>query len=383
MVKVIFLSKISYKNKMGEKSDLKAPQKEVRQYKKIKKNKNMKNNLLIFTTLIVGLLFTVSCKKQEVQIVDVKNERLLNDSKTNIKTDPKFSIGNEGRFLIFKTEQGYGKAVNNPDSLTNIELLRVLDDSKFTSYYQIIQKDPKLQEDNPFKYGEILSRFINKDFIVQIGNYLFKVEPTEQKVYALFEGDIQYYSDLVAKNTSNTAILVFSTDDEVLEILKVTTKPTQSDVEKGLFCNDPKAPEKESASNIVYFQSGGFNSQTENFKGTIYYRKFGVWFILGANTYFSFFGANSNTYGHWVQIENSSYAQRCGSSVSNYSHPWRSMINGMYVGLGGEKIFRWYSGAKKLKSYNFKARIRCENPIIPQGGNSYTTYFTNYMQITG
>ena len=332
---------------------------------------------------LVGIGF-ISCKK-ETTVSETKKsvnqviekDKLFADSKYQNKDgmDPLFNLENGSKDLIFRTESGYNTAVDNPTDETNAKLLARIAELQFASHFDYIAANPSLRESDPFKEGELLARMINKDHIVQIGNYIFKIEPSVGKVYALHEDNAVSYPDLVNMNISNSAIKVFSTDDDVIELLK-------DGGEKGIFCNDPSATAKSATSNTVYFQSSNLSNQvTENFYGTTYYRTFGVWFILGTNVNFSLFGNGSSNYGFWIQLDNSSYAQRCGSSVSNYSHPWRSMINGQYAFQGGEKIFRWYSGMKRLKSYNLKSRVRCENPNIPQGGNPYTTYFTNYMQI--
>ncbi len=333
---------------------------------------------------LVGIGF-VSCKKENTAPEDqqstnqtIDKDKYFGDSKTKEKDggDPLFTLENGGNYLIFRTEAGYTTAIDNPDETTYGKLLTRIAELNFTSHFDNVKNNPDLASSDPFKLGDLLARMINTNHIVQIGNYLFKIEPTIEKVFTLHEDDVATgYTDLVNMNTLNPDVLSFSTNIEVIEALK-------EGGEKGIFCNDATASAKSTTSNTVYFQSSNLsNQQTENFYGTSYYRTFGVWFILGTNTNFSLFGNGSGNYGHWIQMDNCSYAQRCGSSVSNYSHPWRGMIAGQYAFSGGEKIFRWYSGLKRLKSYNLKTRVRCENPNIPQGGNPYTTYFTNYMQI--
>ena len=82
-------------------------------------------------------------------------------------------------------------------------------------------------------------------------------------------------------------------------------------------------------------------------------------------------------------IDNSSWSQRCGSSKTNYSHPWRSGDGNNVFGnpRAYSDVFRFYSGMKQLKNYYFRVRLRCENNNIPTSTQSYTTYFTDYIVI--
>lgn len=66
---------------------------------------------------------------------------------------------------------------------------------------------------------EFLDYVLNRDLIVQIGNYIYRINKPNQAVFALHVDKVDNYDDLVAENTSNENILAFTTDDNVFELL--------------------------------------------------------------------------------------------------------------------------------------------------------------------
>ena len=336
----------------------------------------MKKILLCFTLLCTTTaVFVTSCKKQEAQTF-IGSGKEFGDSETTLKAtfDPKFKLGNEGRFLIFKTEQGYQKAIENPDTQDRIDFFARLDELNFDSYYKIVDKDPKLAEKPIFK-DDYITRFINKDFIVQVGNYIFKIDPVNERVYALHEDDIQFYTDLVNSNTANSLIKEFSTGDEVIELLKVNGNGSVNrNSAPKLGCNEDGCGGKESISTLLTIpgQSAGYQVWAYND-----YNRYGVYFSLAAWVRGSFPRTDGHPYRIYIQCENKWYKPRCRSLVGPESFPWYQ--DG--VAKDNRQKYQSYSSTRPLNGLHLKTRCRLEIDGVPQGGNPYTTVFTEWTRI--
>lgn len=236
--------------------------------------------------------------------------------------------------------------------------------------FQSLTEVPSIKSSKNAIDDDYLRSLLNQDNIMQIGDYLYRINKTDESVYVLPAENINQYSDLVSENIKNLNIKVYSTDDDVIEL--VESGLTGS--EKGIFCKDRKAYKVSSTSNQVTVLA---NPKVDMIIEAMY-NKYGVYFTLKAVGEHIL---NINELKYYFQIDNSSWSQRCGSSVNNYSHPWRTKTSGtMGGGLYKEK-FKFYQGMKQLKSYRFKIRFRCENWYQPSGNLSYTTYFTNYVTI--
>ncbi|WP_159038534.1 hypothetical protein [Brumimicrobium mesophilum] len=112
----------------------------------------------------------------------------------------------------------------------------------------------------------------------------------------------------------------------------------------------------------------------------IKYKKFGIYHALSAEGARS---TDSDDNKFYYQIDNSSYTQRCGSSLTNYSHPWRMGDGNNVFGnpILYSDVFRLFSGMKQLKNYRFKVRLRCNNYNLPRPTHDWTAFFTEYALI--
>ncbi len=88
--------------------------------------------------------------------------------------------------------------------------------------------------------NEFLSTILNKDGMITIGDYFFKIDLEDEKVYVLPVSLKDWLGDLQNINLSNEDILVFSTDDDVLDLLAEGSKGSANS-RTMLFCNDRSA----------------------------------------------------------------------------------------------------------------------------------------------
>lgn len=197
------------------------------------------------------ITFVVSCKKEvENGNINSKNESIAygNDKEdtdagsnydkngNNVQFDAEFQMGNEGRFLIFRNERGYEKATENPSDEVRQNLKARLNNLAFQSWKDFSETDNDITNDDLIEtkyFGEMLS----KDRTIQIENHIYKINPQNEEVLALHVRDKEYYEDLVNDNKSNTRIRVFSTLDNVLELIKLPINGG-NDIERGLGCSE-------------------------------------------------------------------------------------------------------------------------------------------------
>lgn len=120
-------------------------------------------------------------------------------------------------------------------------------------------------------YDEFLSSILNADKVVQIGEWLFKLDLESKVVRALNEDNIDVYSDLV-NDVENEFIYNYSSEEDVLDLIQngqYGTSLTGLKGANGLFCRDKYASSKTSAQ---------YKWSYVEFK--LHYTKAGVYFSL-------------------------------------------------------------------------------------------------------
>jgi hypothetical protein len=68
--------------------------------------------------------------------------------------------------------------------------------------------------------NEDLADLLNPDGVILIGNNYFKVDPTLDKVFVLRKADVAYYYDLISPYPSTGKVVMFSTYEDVLELIE-------------------------------------------------------------------------------------------------------------------------------------------------------------------
>lgn len=324
----------------------------------------MKKIILKGMFIVLACSITLSCKKE---ILSENNTEI-----SNIEFDETFHITENGKYLIFEDSKNYRNIISNKDSVFNIDFFNKVQNFDFTSNFEKNSLNKNIEDPIGDDY---LSSLLNEDWIVQIGDYLYRVNKPEDKVYVLHTEYENEYEDLVNENLSNSHIKEYSTNDEVIELVE---NGLLGD-EKGIFCNDRKANSQNVASSLVPVSNNpNLRPVTMDIRN-IYY-KGGIIFSLKSEG--SYMSNNGGTLKFYFQLENCYYRTRCGSSAGPYSHPWRTKTSGLGSSSSGyTEIFKWYQGSKQLKEYDYKVRLRCENWTEPTYPNPYNIYFTNYVRI--
>lgn len=141
----------------------------------------------------------------------------------------------ETDFLRFKDRQvfeRYSTSLNNiPKGMELDKFLSSMEArynfSSLRAANTTIRTDPTARvasKTNSCIEDDFLASMLNPDGIIQIGKWIFRLDICAEKVYALAEKDKNLLGELKKKMPTHKAVLIFSTDDEVLDLLG-TTKP--------------------------------------------------------------------------------------------------------------------------------------------------------------
>lgn len=158
---------------------------------------------LFFASLGIGL---VACKKANLT-PSLNEDRSITEKEGN-------HYYSENGVLVFKTVEDYEMSVSDLTEDEEEMFVRNILLLNYTSYSEelINQGDAAVDliEDN------VLSAILNKDRVVQIANYLYKVNLQTEKVFVLPKTRIGDYGDLVNENKANKNIRQFSVGDDVI-----------------------------------------------------------------------------------------------------------------------------------------------------------------------
>ena len=194
---------------------------------------------------------------------------------------------------------------------------------------------------------EYISSLINEDSVLQIGQYLFKIDVNKELVFALDEKDEEHYQDLVAENDDNERIMVFTTSDDVLPMLaEGATGAVENARQAGLTCEQSQA-RAESRSDDVYYGAG--NDYRLNC--VVRYVKLNVYFKLMAKTRNQF-----KMFGVWVeQIGNLTIATDAGWKPRCRSTGYRNDIVSETARSSIKRVV--YEKVKGLNKYYYRAQF--------------------------
>jgi hypothetical protein len=183
----------------------------------------MKKNYLIKFFLVCIVIGQVSCSKYN-ENKNPKDTAIKTTKYVTLKNGTDISVSTDGNVLIFKTVEDYEKAFQADDNLNDEELrtqqnniyeiIQNLNFDKFlnsTCYQNLINS---VGED---EYPLFVFKILNKDGIVQIGNFLFKLDFINRKAYSLpIEQKNQKYNELKFGQYDQINIIQYSWDKEVI-----------------------------------------------------------------------------------------------------------------------------------------------------------------------
>jgi len=232
-------------------------------------------------------------------------------------------------------------------SFSSEEFKAIFDDSvSRASYIENIRKQSKFISLSKFRHGrndfrilgiqstkllndtllpEVLLEILNQDGVIQIDNYLIRIDPINSKVFVLENSNMALYEELLKDKPDSTFVSVFSTEVQVLEELKLP-KEQQNDYRK----TNPNTRTEFCLSWCCNRAAGGFSQSAGN--GKAEYLKFGI--------YFKFFGITYSDNGRiWFYTK---FRLRCSSTLESTKN---------YYGFNPTRVA--YEGTNALEKYTF------------------------------
>jgi len=171
----------------------------------------MKKNFFLNCFLVILLgFFVLSCNKNCYELPH-------DDSK-------EYSLNY--RVVRFNTIEEYEKFVEESDEKIQEQLFSRMQANGFKNYFsnpkhlQEFVKNEDGSESTELLMDGFLGRLLNEHGIINIGKYLYRVDKSTERVYALRYNKEDDYSKAVEKLTANRVgneVLVFSTEDDVLD----------------------------------------------------------------------------------------------------------------------------------------------------------------------
>lgn len=287
---------------------------------------------------LMAMMFLFSCRKQPAGAppaevgseLSVKNNRLV------------FSSTASYRGIVDNTPQEYMEAF----------MVRVKGMTNFTSYHEYLSSKGTAETHGIAGIGnEFLETILNKDAAVQIGNYIYKIDPGNERVYALKAEHEKEYADLVSGNTANPNVYEFSTSDDVLDLIESGEKKG----DQALLCSESGIGGR----HISYPIAGGTKNAYADFD------RYGIYFSLHATIYpqgswpspYVFEFTNGIGAGYIY------YHVRCDNTVS-----YAVSSGGSWTGT--TQKYQSYQGSKNLNKVYFYYRVQNSS-----SGQYETPYF--------
>jgi hypothetical protein len=215
-----------------------------------------------------------------------------------------------------------------------------------------------------FEFGDYyFARILNKYKIVPIGEWLFKIEPRQEKVYAMHQNNMSDYLSFQNGVTVQGSVVVLPTGADVLGILSAVPPPNNGGpvyidpdlLQFGLFCRDKRADKDISTDSQIYTGNDGV---VRRFDGRLQYYRYGVYFSL----LFAGEHLRKGWTGVWVREEvmmdygfTQIYVKRCnGGPVRNFKYVDWDWTAGSAV-MRSYKFQRCWDSMSALKEYFLEA----------------------------
>ena len=323
---------------------------------------------LILSSLVIALVGIgfVACKKSNVTNNPVQNQ-------SELQFDKEFSIASDNRMLIFKTTADYEKIVSNSSQEIKNSLVAKVRSLNLKSLAEKLISQKSLDS-----FGDnFLPELLNEDGIVQIGDYLYKIDMVNKKAYVLPSANISEYSDLVAVNKSNPNIRVFTTEDDVIELAESGALSTTKSC-GGINGDTYPCYANTYQGDIITTLAGGvvwrLNPGVKHFAGAIYFR------LSSLHEIWAFSSASATSNGNQVTNTNGLFTveifckgpegwykkRPCGSGDIG------TRPSGFYYSstLSSEQR-TFYDGSRNLNGYYFfvQGRVRYSPTSVSVAGN--------------
>ena len=118
----------------------------------------------------------------------------------------------DGKMLIFKSLEDYEAVVDQPTKEVEMAFISEVSQMKHLTYLKT-KGEQKTGVD--LVGDDYLAQILSEDLTVQIGDWIYRVNKPEEKVFALSAENSDMYDDLVSENSANKLVLEFTTEDDI------------------------------------------------------------------------------------------------------------------------------------------------------------------------
>ncbi|MDQ1095841.1 MULTISPECIES: hypothetical protein [Chryseobacterium] len=299
-----------------------------------------KTSLMNAVFALMTGLFLYSCQQN---LEDPAKENPQNTAKSSMKAAP-----DPNKMLKFASLDEYDNFLSDADfrndkiANTDYSSLRSsLDefDARFKSADTVdIDQDPAIN-DTIYEDFELLPLILNRDKLVQMGDYIVRVDVPAEKAYAVDAGNANAVHILL-NDPANSAVKPFSTKEEMIGYLfhLVLCKDRWA-LYKNITTNTYCSSRKRTRKMLAYQHAGIYFEVKAEARAQ---KKWLIWW---------------NDYSQYPTIPYVSYTltQRCGYTQSWSGNPLN--FGPDYIHNGNRASFTIYKHWKALKSYNVKATI--------------------------
>lgn len=275
---------------------------------------------------LVGIGF-VGCKKEN----NLNNSNLINND---------FSAN--GKMLVFESVESYEKSIEFQTVEKREKFLSDISKLNFKNYFSVEHTESKSGNDSVQEMDDFFGQLLNEDGIIQIGDYIYKVNLQSEKVFVLPATNLAEYQDLVNENKSNDNIRQFSINDDVIYLAESGASGEKCSNPSGgfeLYTNFESGNSLETRCIIKYFTAG------------IYYR------VTGRSKKIGNYGGSYRYILECVNKETEIRRNPCNNSDVT-RHLLAVKLNTLN---NSEPVWEMYSKAWRIKNYtHIQIRTRAE-----------------------
>ncbi len=271
----------------------------------------------------MAMFLSVACEKDETSVANQQQTVRKPQPISDMEVMQYLPEVVDGR-LVFKTIQDYEMAIEELASIGDDNFEKWESDLSFCSMRSCYTLD-ELEQIGI--YDPLFACLVNSDGIIQIENYVYKVDPLNNKVFAVKHSDFDINNNFI----SSKNICVLSTEDNVLDIME--------------------GNESQSAQKTDYCRSkllGPFTLLNGQIEYSNRYVMLGLYYSLnaqiGCNYNCGEFTVTLNSNCFWVNTKSSEYD-----------------ITGTDTDDGSANV-RAYSSTRRLTDYRYSATLIARVP---------------------